>query len=174
MCLYLLSNRVFRRYPRRVNKLDTRRRSKGGRVLETNLHRSFAPSHSFLRRPAVVLQTTAWDSACNSCMLRSHRSSVPNVSGRLQAGRGALGKIESSRRTRRGHIRTRSCTARWSCFRTAILRLDSAVGILGCPMRPKSLTHTCISRGRVGKLWESSQAVNGRGGNGVLRFPSVF
>ena len=100
---------------------------------ETNLHRSFAPRLCYSRRPAVALQTTAWESACSSCIVRFDRSSVPNVSGRLQATGGARPKVESSRRTRRRHIRTRSCTARWSCFRTSILWLDPAVGRLGVP-----------------------------------------
>ena len=70
---------------------------------------------------------------------------------RLQAWGGAAAMAESSRRTRRIHIRTRSCTARWSCFPTSIHRPDPAVGRLALPDMPVALTHTCISRGRVGK-----------------------
>jgi hypothetical protein len=82
-------------------------------------HRSPAePSHGFSRRRAGLLHPPARERLTLPSMSSSDR---PPPWKRFKAAAPLLPCSQSSRRTRRRHIRTRSCTARWSCFSPSIL-----------------------------------------------------
>lgn len=117
--------------------------------LGTNLHRSFAPSHCFVRGLAGYCGLLHGKAPASSECRLPIGAAFQTFQGGLQAASGPAPKVESSRRTRRRHIRTRSCTARWSCFPTAILCPHPAAGtpaLLDRPPWPNLLTHTCVSR----------------------------
>lgn len=145
LCLFVEERRAARQHSTRAPD------EKHLRLPATNLHRSSAPSLVFSRRRAALLRATAREAARAPRMAAGHWPSPRNVSGPAPGcGRGcSRGRIVASN-TSNTHKNTLR-TARWSCFPTSIFRPHPAVAKLLLPEMPAALTHTCISRGRVGK-----------------------
>jgi hypothetical protein len=124
-----------------------------------------------LLRPATALPGVLqhYCSLLHEKALASHASgssigpALETFQARLQPASGAAAKVESSRRTRRRHIRTRSCTARWSCFRTSIFSPNAAVARLVVPeMRAVFDSHLRLA-------WKSGEAQRVCGGGKYAR-----
>jgi len=121
--------------------------------LDPTAHRSFAPSLRDGRRTAGLLRATAGYCTrnCEFPVRAGSRlaSTRETFQARLQAPAPLSPEVKSSRRTRRRHIRTRSRTAIWSCFRSAIIPPHPEVGTQALPntedMFDSHLHRTCTS-----------------------------
>jgi hypothetical protein len=166
---WLLSNRILRKHPRRVNSRQHSRHATDGsscvwpRPMFTGLLRPATAPRGALQHYCGLLQSTAQEGAGFPCMRPFNWPSPRNVSGRLQAAGGAAAKVESSRRTRRRHIRPRSCTARWSCFRTSIFSPNPAAARLAVPEM------AAVVDSHLRLTWKSGEAQTVCGGGKYAR-----
>lgn len=88
----------------------------------------------------------------------------------FQAPGGACQRVKSSRRTRRRHIRTRSAPRDGRVFAHQYFARKQHKAQLSRPTWPSSLTHTCVSRAKVGMRRPRPSTVNA---HAVLRVSFV-